>query len=43
MNKISNFPSMQEVCSIYGSLMHTSVDYPYFGKSDSVTEQVNAT
>jgi len=39
MNKVSNAPSIQDACSICAS--HASVDSPYAGKSDCVTEQVN--
>jgi len=41
MNKVSNAPSMQDVCSICASPMHTSVDCPCVVKSDCATEQVN--
>jgi len=33
---------MQDVYSICASPMLASVDYPYIGKSDCVTQQVNA-
>ena len=41
MNKVSNAPSMQAVCSICTSPMHASINCPCVGKSDCVTEQVN--
>jgi len=43
MNKVSNAPNMQDVCSICASPMHASVDCLCIDKSDYVTEQVNAT
>ena len=43
MNKVSEDPSTQDVCSICASLMHASVDCPCVSKSHYVTEQVNAT
>ena len=42
MNKVSNASSMQDVCSICASPMHASAEYPCIGKSDCMTEQVNA-
>ena len=42
MNKVSNAPFMQDVCSICASPMHASVDCPCIGKSDCMTEQMNA-
>jgi len=42
VNKVSNAPSMQDVCSICASPMRASVDYPCISKSDCVPEQVNA-
>ena len=33
---------MQDVCSICASPMHASIDCPCIGKSDCVTEQMNA-
>jgi len=42
MNKVSNAPSMQDVCSICPSPMHASIDCPCVVKFDRVTEQVNA-
>ena len=42
MNKVSNAPNMQDVCSICASPMHASVDCPCISKSDCVTEKVNA-
>jgi len=42
MNKVSNAPNMQDVCSICAIPMHASVDCPYIGKLYCVTEQVNA-
>jgi len=42
MNKVSNALNVQDVCSICASPTHASVDYPCIGKSDCVTEQVNA-
>ena len=43
MNKVSNAPSIQDVCLIYASPVHASVDCPCIVNSDFVTEQVNAT
>ena len=42
MNKVSNAPNMQDVCSICASPMHASAECPCIGKSDCMTEQVNA-
>ena len=41
MNKVSNTPSMQDLCFICASPMHASIDCPCVGKSDCVIEQVN--
>jgi len=41
MNKMSNALSMQNVCSICVSPIHSSIDCPYIAKSDCVSEQVN--
>ena len=41
MTKVSNAPSMQDVCSIFTSPMHASIDCPSIGKFDYVTKQVN--
>ena len=38
MNKVSNILSMQNVCSICTSPLHTSIDCSCVGKSDYVTE-----
>jgi len=43
MNKVSNAPSMQDVCSICASPMRASIDYSRVCKFDCATEQVNAT
>ena len=43
MYKAYNAPFIQDVCSICASPMHAFVDYPCVGKSDYVTEQINAT
>jgi len=42
INKVSNVPSMQDVCLTCASPMHTSVDCPCMDKSDYLIEQVNA-
>ena len=42
MNKVSNAPNIQDVRSICASPMHAFLDCPYIGKSNCVTEQVNA-
>ena len=42
MNKASNAPNMQDVCSICASPMHASAECPCIDKSDYMTEQVNA-
>jgi len=42
MNKVSNAFSMQDVCLICASPLHTSIDCPCIGKSDFVIEQVHA-
>jgi len=42
MNKVSNAPSMQNVCLICASPIHASAKCPCIGKSDCMTEQVNA-
>jgi len=38
MNKVSNAPFVQDMCSICPSPTHTSIDCPCFGKFDCVTE-----
>ena len=42
MNKASNAPSMQDMYSIFASLMHASIDCPCIGKSNYMTELVIA-
>jgi len=42
ISKVSNAPSMQAVCSICTSPIHASAECSCIGKSDCMTEQVNA-
>jgi len=42
MNKMFDASSVQDMCSIYASPMHAFVECLCVGKSDCITEQVNA-